>query len=42
MPDVADRLFAAVSRALETGARTRDLGGSLSTRDMGDAILAAL
>ena len=25
----ADRLFAAVSKALEDGARTRDLGGSL-------------
>jgi 3-isopropylmalate dehydrogenase len=38
----ADRLYAAVERALETGARTRDLGGSLTTAQMGDAVLAAL
>lgn len=41
-PDAADRLFAGVGRALETGARTRDLGGTLSTREMGDAIIEAL
>ena len=41
-PDLADRLFAAVNRALETGARTPDLGGSLSTAQMGDAVLAEL
>ncbi len=29
-------------KALEGGARTRDLGGSLSTVQMGDAVLAAL
>ena len=40
--DLADRLFAAVNRALETGARTRDLGGALTTAQMGDAVLAAL
>ena len=40
--DAADRLESAVERALEAGARTRDLGGSLSTREMGDAILRAL
>jgi 3-isopropylmalate dehydrogenase len=40
--DAADRLFAAVTRALNGGARTRDLGGTLSTRAMGDAVLAAL
>ncbi|MEL7545206.1 MAG: 3-isopropylmalate dehydrogenase [Pseudomonadota bacterium] len=38
----ADRLFAAVETALDQGARTRDLGGNLSTSDMGDAVLAAL
>jgi 3-isopropylmalate dehydrogenase len=42
LPDVADRLYAAVTRALETGARTRDLGGTLTTVQMGDAVLAAL
>jgi 3-isopropylmalate dehydrogenase len=41
-PELADRLFAAVNRALEQGARTPDLGGKLGTREMGDAVLAAL
>jgi 3-isopropylmalate dehydrogenase len=40
--DLADRLFAAVKSALDAGARTRDLGGSLGTAEMGDAVLAAL
>ena len=38
----ADRLLAAVKAALAAGARTRDLGGALSTREMGDAVLKAL
>ena len=38
----ADRLYAAVVSALEGGARTPDLGGPLSTRAMGDAVLARL
>ena len=38
----ADKLFAAVNTALEGGARTRDLGGTLSTVEMGDAVLKAL
>lgn len=38
----ADRLYAAVEKALEKGARTRDLGGDLSTVQMGDAVLAEL
>jgi 3-isopropylmalate dehydrogenase len=38
----ADMLFAAVGKALDQGARTKDLGGSLSTREMADAIIAAL
>jgi 3-isopropylmalate dehydrogenase len=41
-PDLADRLGAAVMAALDGGARTRDLGGQLSTREMGDAVLAGL
>ncbi|MEO1786974.1 MAG: 3-isopropylmalate dehydrogenase [Pseudomonadota bacterium] len=41
-PELADRLFAAVGAALETGARTRDLGGTLTTSEMTDAILAQL
>jgi 3-isopropylmalate dehydrogenase len=40
--DLADTLFAAVNKALESGARTRDLGGALTTVQMGDAVLAAL
>ena len=39
--DEADRLFTAVSKALEDGARTKDLGGNLSTSQMGDAVIAA-
>ena len=39
---LADKLLAGVIKALETGARTRDLGGSLSTTEMGEAVLAAL
>ena len=38
----ADRLFAAVEAALAAGARTRDIGGGLSTVEMGDAVLRAL
>jgi 3-isopropylmalate dehydrogenase len=40
--DDADRLYAAVEKALAGGARTRDLGGALSTAQMGDAVVAAL
>lgn len=41
-PEAADRLFAAVASALEQGARTGDIGGSLSTQAMGDAIIDCL
>jgi 3-isopropylmalate dehydrogenase len=40
--EAADRLYAAVVKALENGARTRDIGGALSTAQMGDAVVAAL
>jgi 3-isopropylmalate dehydrogenase len=40
--DVADRIFAAVGKALDGGARTVDLGGAMSTRQMADAILKHL
>ncbi|MFO1012843.1 MAG: 3-isopropylmalate dehydrogenase [Caulobacteraceae bacterium] len=40
--DLADRLTAAVTAALNGGARTRDIGGSLNTRQMGDAVIAGL
>jgi 3-isopropylmalate dehydrogenase len=41
-PDAADQVERAVEAALEAGARTRDLGGALTTREMGDAVLARL
>ncbi|RAK57244.1 3-isopropylmalate dehydrogenase [Phenylobacterium deserti] len=40
--DLADRLFAAVDKALASGARTPDLGGALTTAQMGDAVVTAL
>ncbi|HEY3799342.1 MAG TPA: 3-isopropylmalate dehydrogenase [Caulobacteraceae bacterium] len=41
-PDLADRLSKAVAAALEGGARTRDLGGSMTTGEMTGAVLAGL
>jgi 3-isopropylmalate dehydrogenase len=38
----ADRIEAAVAKALADGHRTADLGGSVSTSAMGDAVLASL
>jgi 3-isopropylmalate dehydrogenase len=38
----ADRIEAAVAKALAGGARTGDIGGTLSTRAMGDAVIGAL
>ena len=38
----ADHIERAVQSVLEAGHRTRDLGGTMGTRAMGDAILAAL
>jgi 3-isopropylmalate dehydrogenase len=38
----ADRIDAAVAKALAGGARSPDLGGSMTTTEMGDAVLAAL
>ncbi|MAK60035.1 MAG: 3-isopropylmalate dehydrogenase [Ponticaulis sp.] len=40
--DAADAITQAVSNALDKGARTPDLGGEMSTSQMGDAILAEL
>ncbi|MEG3123463.1 3-isopropylmalate dehydrogenase [Sphingomonas sp. GB1N7] len=42
LDDAAERIEAAVGKALTDGARTVDLGGTLSTSAMGDAVLAAL
>jgi 3-isopropylmalate dehydrogenase len=41
-PDLADRVERAVDGALADGARTRDLGGVLSTQAMGDAVIQRL
>lgn len=41
-PEAAARVEGAVEAALTAGARTRDLGGTCSTREMGAAIVAAL
>jgi len=38
----ADRIEAAVAQAIRNGARTADLGGTMSTSAMGDAVLAVL
>jgi 3-isopropylmalate dehydrogenase len=38
----ADQLLAAVGKALDRGARTRDLGAELTTKQMADAVIAAL
>jgi 3-isopropylmalate dehydrogenase len=38
----ADRIEAAVEAALASGLRSGDLGGQATTRQMGDAVLAAL
>jgi 3-isopropylmalate dehydrogenase len=42
MPERADRIEAAVAAAIAGGARTGDLGGTLSTTAMADAVLAGL
>jgi len=42
MPEPADRIEAAVARALAGGARSFDLGGTVDTTAMGDAVLAGL
>lgn len=40
--EAAGRIEAAVERVLASGARTADLGGTMGTRAMGDAVIAAL
>jgi 3-isopropylmalate dehydrogenase len=40
--EAADRIEAAVAQALAGGARSPDLGGSMTTRQMSDVVLAAL
>ena len=41
-PAAADHIKRAVQSVLESGHRTRDLGGTVGTRAMGDAVVAAL
>lgn len=41
-PEAADRIEGAVAKALASGARSPDLGGTLSTRAMGEAVRAVL
>ncbi|PHY19045.1 3-isopropylmalate dehydrogenase [Caulobacter sp. BP25] len=40
--EAADALLAAVKKTLDQGAKTRDLGGALTTAQMGDAVIANL
>lgn len=42
LPEQADRIEAAVAKALAGGARGADLGGTMSTVQIGDAVVAAL
>jgi len=42
LPDHADRIEKAVAAALADGARSPDLGGSMTTTQMGDAVLGKL
>jgi 3-isopropylmalate dehydrogenase len=42
MPEWGARIEKTIDQVLEGGARTRDLGGSLSTKEMGDLICQAL
>ncbi len=42
LADPADRIEAAVARALAGGARSPDLGGAMTTTEMADAVLAQL
>ena len=38
----AVRIEEAIGRVLASGVKTRDLGGSVGTREMGEAVVAAL
>jgi 3-isopropylmalate dehydrogenase len=42
LPEAADRIERAVAKALATGARSPDLGGTMTTEQMGDAVIGAL
>lgn len=40
MPDAARLIEAAVRHVIESGCRTADIGGTASTGDFGDAVVA--
>lgn len=42
LPNEARAVEQAVKNAIDNGTKTKDLGGSASTKDMGDAIVAEL
>lgn len=42
LPKEAAAVEAAVKNAIDNGVRTKDIGGSASTTEMGDAIVAEL
>jgi 3-isopropylmalate dehydrogenase len=42
LPKEAEAVEAAVKNAIDTGVRTKDIGGSASTTEMGDAVVAEL
>lgn len=42
LPNEAKAIEQAVKNAIDNGTRTKDLGGSASTKDMGDAVVAEL
>jgi len=42
LPDLATAIDKAVESTIESGIRTKDIGGSASTKEMGDAIAAQL
>lgn len=42
LPKEANAVEKAVKNAIDNGTRTKDLGGSASTKDMGDAVSAEL
>jgi tartrate dehydrogenase/decarboxylase/D-malate dehydrogenase len=41
-PDAAGAIIEAIEKVLEKGPKTRDLGGSASTEEVGKAIAAAV
>lgn len=42
LPKEANAVEAAVKAAIDSGVRTKDIGGSAGTTDMGDAVVAEL